>query len=135
MIDFTDDLNTGIAVIDDQHRELFRRINLLLADIEGGRGPEAVSGTLGFLEEYIVEHFTAEENLQIHYSYPGYALHKAMHDGFRLDVGLLRERLATAGPTPELVFMTRGLVVEWLVEHIKKADRSIGAYIKTRGGA
>ena len=135
MIEFTDDLLTGVGAIDDQHRELFRRINLLLSDIEAGKGMEAASETLRFLEDYVVEHFTAEENLQLHFAYPGYAMHKAMHDSFRKDVGMLRDRLDWSGPTGELVFTTRRLLVEWLLEHISKADRAIGDYIKTRGAA
>ena len=133
MIEFTDDLQTGVAAIDDQHREIFRRINKLLVDVQDGRGPEVIDETLGYLEEYVLDHFTAEENLQLHYSYPGYVLHKEMHEAFRRDIKAMKDRLVMEGPTPEFILTARRAVVEWLVGHIKKSDKAIGEYIRMRG--
>lgn len=79
-IEWSGDLETGIGVIDEQHRELFRHINALLTACHEGKGRDAVGDVLNFLEDYIVLHFTAEENIQLHYSYPVYPLHKAMHE-------------------------------------------------------
>jgi hemerythrin len=60
---WTEELATGIEVIDDQHKELFRRIDGLLEACKAGKGREAVAGVLAFLENYVVEHFAAEEKI------------------------------------------------------------------------
>ena len=50
-IEWTKDLETGVALIDEQHKELFDRVNKLLAASSQGRGKEEVGSLLGFLEE------------------------------------------------------------------------------------
>ena len=132
-VEWTEDLAIGVKVIDDQHKEIFRRVNGLLEACKAGKGRQAVGGMLDFLEDYVVEHFAAEENIQVHYDYPEYPAHKAMHVMFIRDVEKLKARLRDEGPTLMTVVETDRVVVDWLVKHIKKVDKELGNFLKTHG--
>lgn len=60
-IEWTQDLSTGSDEIDNQHKELFRRINSLLDACNQGKGREEIGKTVQFLEDYVITHFSAEE--------------------------------------------------------------------------
>ena len=132
-IEWTDDLETGIGVIDEQHQELFRRINALLSACKEDMAMAAVGEVLKFLEDYIVIHFTAEENIQLHYSYPGYPLHKAMHESFIMDIEGLKKQFDKEGSSVAMVEHTNKVAVEWLLNHIKRVDKELADYLKSKG--
>jgi hemerythrin len=60
---WTDGLSVGVKVIDQQHQEMIKRINRLLDAMQGGKGGKETEGAIEFLEEYVVVHFGAEEEL------------------------------------------------------------------------
>jgi hemerythrin len=128
-----DNLATGIKTIDNQHKEIFRRINALLEACKQGKGKETVGDTIDFLESYVVEHFRAEEGIQLKYDYPEYPGHKAMHERFIEDVQKLKEKFEKEGPTLTTVLETDRMVIDWLVKHIKKVDKALAEYLKAQG--
>lgn len=128
-----EELATGIELIDNQHKEIFRRVDVLLNACKARKGKTEVGEILNFLEDYIVEHFEAEENIQVHFKYPGYAAHKGMHDGFIKDVDRLREQFEREGPSLMMVVNTSHVVVDWLVKHIRKVDKALAEFLKTHG--
>lgn len=132
-IEWSDDLDTGIRAIDEQHKELFRRINALLAACREGKARDAAGDVLKFLEDYIVIHFTAEENIQLHYSYPGYPLHKAMHESFIMDIEGLKKQFAEEGSSAAMVERTNKVAVEWLLNHIKRVYKEFADHLKSKG--
>jgi len=127
---WTEDLAVGVDKIDDQHKELFRRVQGLLDACKAGRGKDAVVDTIHFLESYVIEHFSAEENLQREVAYPEYLNHKAVHDKFLEDVAALRKSLDEEGPGLSTIATTNTMVVDWLINHIKRMDKKLGEYIK-----
>ncbi len=127
---WTQDLAVGVKVIDEQHKEIFRRVDGLLEACKTGKGKDAVEGTLNFMEDYLVQHFIAEENIQLHYAYPGYQLHKKEHEGFIRDVGVLREKFKREGPSLMMAAEISRTLVDWLVKHIKKSDMELGEFLK-----
>ncbi|MBI5696750.1 MAG: hemerythrin family protein [Nitrospirae bacterium] len=129
-VEWTEDLSTDVALIDEQHKEIFRRVNNMLEACKTGKGKDAVSGMLLFMEEYVVSHFKAEEKAQKEVAYPRYTQHKAMHDRFLEDVQDLKVKFEVEGPTLTMVLLTNKVIVDWLVQHIKKTDREFGQYMK-----
>lgn len=125
-------LATGISQIDDQHKELFKRVNDL---IEASRLPgsgERLAELFRFLDEYVREHFTFEEKLQRDVGYPRFAEHKKMHDGFASKLGDLKARYLAGGSSLSLRIEINDFVVNWLVHHIGREDRDIAAHILPR---
>jgi hemerythrin len=131
-IDWTEDLATGISEIDAQHKELFKRINGLLEACNRGQGRSEVGKTLSFLEEYVLVHFTTEENIMTARFYPGYDEHKVQHAHFISNLGTLKQQFAQEGPSVHLILLTNHTVVDWLRNHIRKLDRDLGAFLNKR---
>jgi hemerythrin len=132
-IEWSNNLATGVAEIDDQHKELFSRFNNLLTACNKGKGKEEVLNLLLFLDEYIKSHFAAEERLQLQHNYPGYGSHKAQHTKFIKDVELLERQFRDEGASVPLVIQTNQSLVAWLVQHISKVDMEFAGFLNKAG--
>ncbi len=129
-VEWTQDLAVGVKVIDEQHKEIFRRVDVLLDACKSGKGKAEVGEILKFLEDYVDEHFAAEEAIQVRHSYPDYATHKQEHEDFIKSVGKLNKKFEKEGPSLTMVLETNTVVVGWLVKHIKKTDMELGKYLR-----
>jgi hemerythrin len=63
-------LETGIDEIDDQHRELFNRIDKLELAMYSGKGAAELKQLVEFLLSYVDEHFGSEERVMLDAGYP-----------------------------------------------------------------
>jgi len=127
-IDWDDSLTTGVTEIDDQHRELFRRFNSLMAACNQGRGREEVLRTLNFLDDYIRRHFHEEELLQQSSNFPGFREHRIQHENFIATTEALAAQFNSEGATLDLLVRTNTTLMEWLVGHIRKMDRAFARF-------
>lgn len=123
-------LSVGVAEIDDQHKELFRRFNTLLEACNQGKGRQEVQKLLLFLSDYIKTHFAAEEELQKRRNYPGYAAHKEQHESFIGKIDEFARQFNAEGATVSLVIQLNQTLVNWLIQHISKVDRALGEYVQ-----
>lgn len=129
-LEWSNELATGYEEIDQQHRELFNRINNLFEACKQRKGMEEVKSMMQFLADYVIKHFSAEEKYMERLSYPGYAAHKAQHWKFTETFSELKKRLEEEGPGVLLVVNTNLILVEWLKNHIRKVDKELGAFLK-----
>ncbi len=129
---WTEDLTTGSAEIDRQHKEIFLRINWLLDACNLGKGKAEVGTVINFLDDYVATHFSLEEAYMRKYRYRGYAEHKAKHEEFIKNFLTLKKQVETEGPGVHTVIATNRLVVNWFVNHIRKVDTQLGAFLKER---
>jgi hemerythrin len=116
---WTEDLETGIQVIDDQHKRIIGYINELHHASETGNSAE-VQEVLEGLLDYTITHFQFEEELQAKAGYPFLKAHQRVHEIFMKRIAAFRER-ADKGENiiPELLSMLK----VWLSSHIKGDDR------------
>lgn len=127
----------GVPEIDAQHKELFRRVDSFLKVLRSGDSwnekiPE-INETLEFMKKYVVEHFRDEENYQLSINYPGYEVHKQMHDdmvNYVLDVSKQYEE---SGNNEELMQQFGGRLLAWLINHVASADQRIADYARKKG--
>ena len=127
---FDDNLITGNATIDSQHKELIDRIAEFVRVCENGEGKVKAIKMLDYLDEYTDFHFTAEEELQKKAGYPDYDNHHKKHEEFKETIKELTEYLEELeGPNKDFVDKVKTEVVDWLFRHIKAADRSVAEYI------
>lgn len=129
-ITWKEDLRIGVEQIDNQHKELLGRIDNLFEACNKGKGKEEVIKVIDYLGEYVVTHFSDEEDLQKKYAYPEYNNHKAMHTQFIKDFEVLKGSLNKDGVSPGLVIRMNKLLIDWLLNHIKKTDKELGAFIE-----
>jgi hemerythrin len=123
-------LETGNELIDSQHKGLFDAINKLLETCRQGKGKEELSKSLDFLNQYTIQHFFDEEQLQQKYKYPDFENHKKYHDGFKVTVRDLAVRLIMKGASNELIEEVKTKIGGWLVTHIKGQDVKVAAHIR-----
>lgn len=127
---WTSDLATGVREIDDQHKEIFSRFDQLYKACSEGRGKDEVMRLLLFLQDYVKEHFAAEERLQMRHAYPDFSAHKSEHTRFMVDVERLAREFQVEGPTLPLVIKTNKMLSSWLHQHITKIDMAFAEYLR-----
>ncbi len=125
--ELTKDLETGNALIDSEHRELFRIINNLQDACAKGQGRSQVESTAKFLVDYVKKHFRHEENLQKSVGYPGYQVHSKFHENYiaQIEAGA-KGILASNADIASLAELNK--LIGILVAHIRTEDRKLAAY-------
>ena len=130
MISLSKDMETGIAKIDIQHRELVDRINNVTYAGKKTFTKEETQKTLDLLDEYIVKHFRDEEALQQEAGYPKYEWHKEQHQMYINEFKKLKQEFATNGYSPKFTLDLSNSIIGWIVKHIKSADVELGKFLK-----
>jgi hemerythrin-like metal-binding protein len=131
-IDWNDLLSVGIDAMDAEHKELFRRINNLLVALLGPVGPGRTPELVAQIREYTVFHFDDEEKLMKAGGYPRYEQHKKIHAAFVADFLNMEKVLLKEGLTATNLIHLQDKVVNWLLEHIAKADHDYGDYLNAQ---
>ncbi len=136
IITFDENLLTGNETIDEQHKELFQRIERFITLCEDGGGKVEAINMLTFLSNYTDFHFDAEETLQKNASYPAYDEHLKKHGEFKKALIELDEFLEDLdGPTDAFVAAVQKNVVDWFIYHVQTFDRSVAEYLNIADNA
>jgi len=131
LIKFTDDLITGYEIIDNQHKEMFNKLNDSWAAAPKGHGPDIVIQTLKFLNKHIITHFADEEKLQREISYPGFAKHKKEHEGYKKEFERILNDFQRHGPDYSVSKDLLNSMLEWVAKHIKTEDKQLVDFIQS----
>ena len=115
---WSDSLDTGINVIDKQHRRIVEYINALYDAYEAGE-KEGAMPVLDRLIHYTMTHFAFEEGVMEEGGYPYLKAHRRVHQLFTKKVGEYLER-ANKGEDVTLALLE--MLKRWLVGHIKNDD-------------
>jgi hemerythrin len=130
-IPWTPALAIGVPEIDQQHQELFVRIErLVVGIIQGERGE--IEQLLDFLGQYVVKHFGAEERWMIRSAYPDYVRHKSEHERFIRDYERMRLEYQESGPSVLVGMRVNNWIAEWLKGHISHSDMELGRYLAAK---
>ena len=126
LLEWETSLETGMALIDEQHRTLIDQIKILADRSRPDRIPE----TLRFLENYVVEHFGTEERLHKETHYPEGEAHLDVHNAFiKTFLNFKKEYEASGEEHRLLMHLKLGkLLSAWLREHIAGMDRRFARY-------
>jgi hemerythrin len=127
---WTSALTMGVPELDERHRELFERVDLLLDAMLKQDRSEA-GRLLEFMRQYTKTHFSGEEQLMASLSYPSAALHAAEHRRFAAAMRELDEAYSSSGATAELVLKLEREVVGWLHDHVYSTDVALGRYVQS----
>ncbi len=124
-VQWNSSLNTGIDIIDTQHRRIVDYINRLHDANERGDRDE-IDQVFEELIDYAVSHFMYEENLQEKAGYGFVVAHQRAHQAFTRKVEEYKERYDAGDHrvTEQVSFMLRA----WLLNHIQQED---AAYVLT----
>ena len=128
----TKDLETGVPLIDAQHKSLFDAMNRLADACSQGKGRAEAEKILKFLDDYIVKHFNDEQNLHIQYGYPDRMQHRKYHDTFKDSVKKMIDQYKKEGASVTLIGEINQKVGMWLLNHIKREDSKFGAFMREK---
>lgn len=117
-LDWPQNLNTGVEVIDQQHKRIVQYINELHAAYQ--KGDQQLTGeVLSALVDYTISHFAFEENLMEKAEYTFIEPHKRVHFLFIERVEHFKTRFNNGEDiTKELLYMLEN----WLFNHIRHED-------------
>jgi hemerythrin len=132
-MEWTEKLSIGVPTIDNQHKELFRRINKLVLAIKQRRCKEEIDDTIKFLDDYARIHFSEEEKHMRETRYPGLEEQREDHKKYLAALANLKEQASlprVSGSSYDLSATTNQVVVDWIVAHIMKIDMKFGKYLQ-----
>jgi len=133
-IEWRESLSIGVAEIDNQHKELLSHFDRLLRACETGRGVDELKTLLGFLDGYVIKHFSDEEAIQRRHLYPGYSAHKLEHESFVARLNILKGEVGREGVALHHVIETNNLLLKWLIHHISTVDVQLGRFLQETAG-
>ncbi|MDR1996068.1 bacteriohemerythrin [Azonexus sp.] len=125
-ITWTADLNTGIDVIDHQHRRIVDFVNdLEAAQVLGDK--QRIKSIVDDCVDYTLSHFTFEESLQAEAGYPYCKPHKKVHELFARKVAEYQQRIELGDDVGDEL---HNMLSRWLVNHIKHDDADYVSAVK-----
>lgn len=131
-----EEFNVGVDYIDEAHKKLFsiiRRVLRMTREGDYATNKHSCLGAVKFFESYAVSHFAAEEAYQRSVKYPGYEMHKALHDNLKsVTLPHLKEEMERLDYSAEAVGQLMGFMAGWLTGHILIEDRAITGRAESR---
>jgi len=124
-----DSLCVGVKIIDKQHMQLLERANKLAEAIEHGCTHEEIRQVMGFLEEYVVWHFSIEEQYMRKGYYPGYRDHWETHMAFISDLESIKVEVNNSPDPTVIATQIQNRLYDWFVNHISKQDRELADFL------
>ena len=129
-IEWRESLSVGVEEIDNQHKQLLSHFDKLLKACENGKGIDGLKSLLGFLDGYVIKHFSEEERIQREHLYPGYANHQLEHNSLITQLNDLKEEISREGVALHHVIETNHMLLQWLIHHISTVDVQLGKFLK-----
>lgn len=124
-----DHFNTGIDIVDSQHKKLVEILNKLATNVAYESNEESLDAIFEELKEYTIYHFETEEAIWDKHL-PNAALnkeHKDVHQSF-VDTVMRLKSEQSVKPLSVLADEALGFLAKWLASHILDTDRRM-AYI------
>lgn len=125
-INWTQDLNLGIELIDTQHRQLVDYINGLYEAKQNGDS-DKTGEFLDKVVDYTIVHFTDEEKMLEKAGYHLLDTHKGVHQRFIDKITDMQKRHQNGSDTSGELLT---LMENWLISHIRVNDQGYAPYIK-----
>ena len=123
-------MSTGIASIDNQHKLLIEKLNILVEAITNGQGSTKIEATLNFVQQYATQHFSDEETCMHKYQCPMATSNKYAHNKFIETFDKLKHRFEAEGPSKSLATTIQHDLIYWFIRHIRQIDVHLNPCIK-----
>ncbi|PLX50422.1 MAG: hemerythrin [Desulfobulbaceae bacterium] len=129
-MEWYEEYNIGVDLIDHQHRELFKRVSRLQEALSSGAVNSEIAEMLKFLVAYTNQHFQDEEKVMASIAFAELANHRKMHENLTTDVRNILIDLKKGKkihPYELIDFLS-----DWLLNHIRYEDKKIGRALDER---
>jgi len=131
-------MDTGIGLIDSQHKKLCKIINSFSTALNDGKDKEVLSKIVEELLDYTQYHFSVEEEYFEKFDFPEKDLHKSEHKYFieyfkgiqkGFDKKTKKKDMATKAESMDVL----KFLIEWFITHITGSDREYIELFKKNG--
>jgi hemerythrin len=130
---WTDAMDTGVPLIDSQHRVLVSHINTVYDVLDNGATKVEVSRHIREFYDYTVYHFQAEESLMDKDTYPDYYSQVREHMQCSMDVLEFHKRFLEEDGFDLKEYLD--YVVRWFFQHTAGLDKSLARHLQQTQGA
>ncbi len=131
-IQWVPDLAVGENFIDNQHIELFRMMNVIVRGLNEGMSNKELQDNIKFLQEYVIYHFSQEEQEMEKYNYPEFQAHKQMHIDFIAAVDSITSKFSMTGDNTVVLKELADVGLKWLNEHITEVDKKLAVFFRSK---
>lgn len=125
------EFSVNVNEIDTQHRKMLELVNNLHSAVEACLDKKDLQDLLVELVDFTHMHFLTEEQLMKKYDYPQFAMHHKEH---RM---LLRHMsdlvVAVSNGKHPTFYSDYDVSTDWALVHISEHDKSLGAFLNTKG--
>ena len=131
------ELETGVAEMDDEHKILVKKINILVENLEKSRESkkmDLVQAAFHELALFVISHFKNEEEFMRSVQYPHLDSHIKIHENLLNKVGQFAEALKNNNLDDQKLV---SFLNSWLLSHIMGVDMQYGEHVaaSTRNNA
>lgn len=132
-IEWSSYFEVGHKQIDEQHFELFSKSIKLLNSIDKKENKSEIDGLIDFIDNYIKNHFTTEENFLESIKYPFLENQKLQHINFIRAFEQLKKEMQTSNISKTYIkFRIHILLIDWIINHILKEDKHYSKFLKLK---
>jgi hemerythrin len=131
LIKWRESYETGIRSMDVQHQKLIELINKLYKVLRRDESSELIQEVLVEMTQYAEKHLHEEEGILKANSYPDFADHIAIHQGYRDTLKTLLTESKKGNGTA--VQDTYAFLRQWWMGHIVTEDKKYGEFLKSKG--
>lgn len=128
-INWSAEFETGIDIIDDQHKRIFDYLNEIDQAIALRSVPE-IERVIKAIIDYSISHNTFEESLMERAGYPLLEAHHQVHERFKERAHGYGARFEKGEDPIRLAREVRSDIGLWLTNHIKRDDKHYVPYVK-----
>ncbi|MBF0456317.1 MAG: hemerythrin family protein [Nitrospirae bacterium] len=128
---WTENLAVGVELMDEQHKELFQRVNAFVEAVAQNKESVIVEERIKNLESYIETHLTLEETYMKQYDYDeeDAEAHLKQHKTLRTNFQRLKSEYQKKGSSKDLNQKLQEHLCNWLITHVSKIDKKLGDYL------
>ncbi|MFC1555194.1 bacteriohemerythrin, partial [candidate division KSB1 bacterium] len=127
-LDWDENLGIGIPWIDNQHKKLLERINILINAIIKEDSSDEVGKSIRFMQNYVKAHFGTEEALMLKHQYPKLDFQRKQHKYFMKRIDEFSRQHESAGASKDFIVNISRELWNWFKGHILKADNEFGEF-------
>ncbi|MFC1724530.1 bacteriohemerythrin [candidate division KSB1 bacterium] len=124
---------TGVRLIDLQHKNFTQKLDKLIDAVEKGRGMVEVSKMIAYLSDYINSHFELEEKYMRDYNYPEAEFHRSQHLKFKTFLKEIKDEYVHKRLDSGFIKYCKEQIWVYFVEHITVIDTNMARFLKSKG--
>ena len=129
LIKWNDEFSVGVEETDNQHKELFKMLNILLEAINNNNNKNSIEKVLEDMVNYVEFHFKSEEEYTARL--PNFTTHRLEHWEFvKQTMNYQKRYTQNEEITAQEIF---NFLLNWLKKHIIETDINDFRYLREHG--